>query len=289
MKKVNEESKFAAAFLTPMASLCLTIFRRSFRLSFLFCFRCLCWWRFLSLRALAFIISPKKRPFGKRKVFPIPRETISLAIYFLPSCFWRLFVFWTFTLSIRCPFAWWIISKICVILTGQGSIPWLIIFNHRGMKALLTKLPRNWTWTPSRESLSCAHAYDLNLETGMGNYFDGFSGFFRRNNDEDSSKRNPLKCFLEIGQNSWFQFMHLDFGGNNKWTDSSFVLIDGEFAPFQPKISFRSLPRINFGWLLNKNIPLDIGQRTTSTGILIFAADSQVELFYHSAKMSGLK
>ena len=81
--------------------------------------------------------------------------------------------------------------------------------------------------------------------------------------------------------------MSLDFGENNRWTESSFVLIDGEFAAFQPRIDFYSLRRINFGWMVSQNISLNFGQRTSSTGILIFAADSEVELFYHSVEIKG--
>ena len=142
---------------------------------------------------------------------------------------------------------------------------------------------------PYRESLSCAHTHNLNITTGMGNYFDGFAGFFRRNGDEESIKSNPMKCFLDIGRNSWFQFMLLDFGENKKWTESSFVLIDGEFAPFQPQLKFVSLPRLSFGWLLDRNISLNLGQHPTTTGILVFAADSKVQLFYHSAEITGLE
>lgn len=142
---------------------------------------------------------------------------------------------------------------------------------------------------PYRESLSCAHIHNLNVTTGMGNYFDGYAGFFRRNRDEGLIESNVLKCFLDIGRNSSFQFISLDFGQNRKWTESSFVLIDGEFAPFQPNISFSSLPRINFGWLLDQKIPVSLGQGTTSTGILIFAADSKVELFYRNYRIRGLK
>ena len=83
--------------------------------------------------------------------------------------------------------------------------------------------------------------------------------------------------------------MSLDFGENDKWTESSFVLIDGEFAPFQPRRKFQSLPRINFGWLLNQNIPLNLCQMTTSTGILVFSSDSEVQLFYNSPEITGLK
>ena len=142
---------------------------------------------------------------------------------------------------------------------------------------------------PYRESLSCANTYNLNSTTGFGHYFSGYAGFFRRNRDKESNNRNPLKCFLDIGRDSWFQFMSLDFGENNKWTESSFVLIDGVLADFQPRRLFAAFPTLTFGWLLDHTIPVNFGQRTTSTGILIFAADSEVQLFYHSAKMSGKK
>ena len=140
-----------------------------------------------------------------------------------------------------------------------------------------------------KESVSCTQTHNLSVKTGNGHYFDGFAGFFQRNRDKDSTKSNPLKCFLDIGRNSWFRFMTLDFGEHNGWTESSFVLIDGEFAPFQPRLDFKSLPRINFAWLLNQNISRNLGQRTTSTGVLIFAADSEFQLFYHSAEMTGLE
>ena len=99
---------------------------------------------------------------------------------------------------------------------------------------------------------------------------------------------NPMKCFLDIGRDSLFQFMLLDFGTNKKWTESSFVLLDGEFAPFQPQLKFESLPRINFDWLL-RNVSLNLDQISSSTGILVFAADSEVQLFYHNAVMIGLE
>ncbi len=104
--------------------------------------------------------------------------------------------------------------------------------------------------------------------------------------------KDGLKCFLHIRRGSWFQFMSLDFGGNKRWNESSFVLVDGDFAPFQPRLSFGSLPRINFGWLskwlMKQNITLNLGGRTTSTGIFVFAADSEVQLYYHNAVMTGL-
>ena len=139
---------------------------------------------------------------------------------------------------------------------------------------------------PYRESLSCAHTQNLNVKTQMGHFFDGFAGFFRSNLEKDSTKRYPLKCFLDIKRDSWFQFISLNFGKNRRWTESSFVLIDGELAPFQPPRFFNSLPDINFGWLLNqvKSLPFYLGKRTTSTGILVFAADSEVQLFYHTDK-----
>ena len=141
---------------------------------------------------------------------------------------------------------------------------------------------------PYRESLSCANTHNFNTTTGMGHYFDGFAGFFRRNRGEGSTNSNPLKCFLDIGRDSWFQFISLDFGENKGLTESNFVLIDGEFASFQQNTSFEDLPRTNFGWLIN-NLSLDFGQQTSSTGIFVFAADSEVQLYYHSLKMMGLE
>ena len=165
----------------------------------------------------------------------------------------------------------------------------LLNFHSFNPKSFCLMNPLEKMCDPYRESLSCAHTNNLNMETEMGNYFDGYAGFFRRKPDEGLSETNPLKCFLDIGRNSSFQFLSLDFGKNNRWTESSFVLIDGELAPFQPNTSFKSLPRINFAWLLNQNIPINLGQGTTSTGILVFAADSNVELFYHNARMTGME
>ena len=100
--------------------------------------------------------------------------------------------------------------------------------------------------------------------------------------------KEGLKCFLEIAPGSWFQFMSLDFGKNTRWTESSFVLIDGKFAPYQPPLLFGSLPTINFAWLANQNIAFNLGQIRTFTGIFIFAADSEVELYYRYPEMNGL-
>ena len=162
----------------------------------------------------------------------------------------------------------------------------LLNFHFFNPKSFCLMNPLENMCKPHRESLSCARTNNLNLTTGMGNYFDGFAGFFRRNHSKEGK---PLFCFLDIGRGSWFQFMALDFGKNRKWTESSFVLVDGEFAPFQPRLYFRSLPRINFGWLLEKNLHVNLVQKTTATGILIFAADSEVNLFYHASEMTGLK
>ena len=81
--------------------------------------------------------------------------------------------------------------------------------------------------------------------------------------------------------------MFLDFGNNKKWTDSSFVLLDGDFAPFQPRLSFQSLPQVNFGWLKRQNVSLDLGKNRALSGILVFAADSEVQLYYHLAEITG--
>ena len=141
---------------------------------------------------------------------------------------------------------------------------------------------------PHREALSCAQQHNLNVTSEVEHYFAGYAGFFHTNSAEESRRRKTLKCFLDIGRNSWFHFMSLDFGKNRRWTESSFVLIDGEFAPFQPTRLFNALPSINFGWLLDHQIPTEFGEKTTSTGILVFAADSHVQLFYRAAKMTGL-
>ena len=144
-----------------------------------------------------------------------------------------------------------------------------------------------------REELSCAHTHKLNVTTQMGrypigHYFGGYAGFFRRKRDVDSSKNKPMKCFLDIGRYSLFQLMSLNFGPNKRWTESNFVLIDDGFAPFQPPRTFQSLPSINFAWLLKHTFNPYLGQTITSTGIFVFAADSDVHLFYHDAEMSGL-
>ena len=121
-----------------------------------------------------------------------------------------------------------------------------------------------------REGLTCASAYPLNVKTELGTYFDGYSGFFKRIN-----VGNPVKCFLDLGQNSLFQFMWFNFGTNTKWTESSFVLLDGELAPFQPKMDFFSIPRINCAWLE------DLRESFSSHGIFIFNVASEIDLYYH--------
>ena len=140
---------------------------------------------------------------------------------------------------------------------------------------------------PYRKKLSCAENHILNRTTEKGNYFDGYAGFFRKTSDRELSANNPLKCFLNIGRDSWYQFAFLDYGKNKKWTESSFVLIDGQFAAFQPRLDFTSLPSMTFGWLTNQNISVDLSKRNTSTGIFIFNADSEVELYYNNAQLTG--
>ena len=54
-----------------------------------------------------------------------------------------------------------------------------------------------------------------------------------------SSKLAKAKyCFLDIGPESYFRLMSLDFGMEKGWTESNFVLIDGNLADFQPRSQF---------------------------------------------------
>ena len=96
-----------------------------------------------------------------------------------------------------------------------------------------------------------------------------------------------LRCFLDIGAGSNFQFMSLDFGSENGWSDSNFVLIDGELAPFQPEMDFNSIPSVNFHWLTDQTITFD-RRKTSSRGIIVFNSASNVDLFYHDPAIKGL-
>ena len=82
--------------------------------------------------------------------------------------------------------------------------------------------------------------------------------------------------------------MWLNYGNEDTWTANNFVLIDGEFAQSQPKANFRSISSINFKWLTDKNITLNVPKTTTSSGLFIFNSASDVELYYHDAEIKGL-
>ena len=92
---------------------------------------------------------------------------------------------------------------------------------------------------------------------------------------------------MDIGAGSYFRFMSLDFGSENGWSDSNFVLIDGELAPFQPEMDFNSIPSLNFHWLTNRSITFDRRQ-TLSRGIIVFNSASNVDLVYHDPAIKGL-
>ncbi len=83
--------------------------------------------------------------------------------------------------------------------------------------------------------------------------------------------------------------MKLSFGGkNNQWTSSNFVLLDGQMVDYQHNTSFFSDPSVNFKWLVDKYIPVNLGRKTTSSGIFVFNADSEVELYFNCAEIPGL-
>ena len=92
---------------------------------------------------------------------------------------------------------------------------------------------------------------------------------------------------MDIGAGSYFRFMSLDFGSENGWSESNFVLIDGELAPFQPKMDFNSIPSLNFEWLTNQTITFD-RRKTSSRGIIVFNSASNVDLLYHDYAIKGL-
>ena len=83
--------------------------------------------------------------------------------------------------------------------------------------------------------------------------------------------------------------MSLDFGTEKGWTESNFVLIDGEEADFQPNSAFDSIPSVNFHWLASENVALNLPKTTTTTGLLIFNSASNVNLYFHDEKIKGLK
>ena len=81
--------------------------------------------------------------------------------------------------------------------------------------------------------------------------------------------------------------MLLDFGNKNGWSASNFVLIDGKFAPFQPKSNFNSIPSVNLQWLSDKDITLNLPKTTTSSGLFVFNSASVVELYYNNDEIKG--
>ena len=83
--------------------------------------------------------------------------------------------------------------------------------------------------------------------------------------------------------------MSLTFGKSNSWTSSNFVLLDGEMAQYQNKISFHSVPSVIFGWLIDRLEIVNLGHGTSSTGILIVNSDSDVELYYNYREIPGSK
>ena len=80
--------------------------------------------------------------------------------------------------------------------------------------------------------------------------------------------------------------MSLDFGSENGWSDSNFVLIDGELAPFQPEMDVSS-PSLSFHWLTVQTIRFD-RRKTSSRGIIVFNSASNVDLFYQDPAIKGL-
>ena len=55
----------------------------------------------------------------------------------------------------------------------------LLNFNTFNRESFCLMNPLEMMCDPYRESLSCHHTNNFNIETEMGNYFDGFAGFFR--------------------------------------------------------------------------------------------------------------
>ena len=80
--------------------------------------------------------------------------------------------------------------------------------------------------------------------------------------------------------------MSLDFGNENGWSANKFVLIDGDFAPFQPLSHFDSLPSITFKWLFDE-LSLYPSSTLASSGLIIFNSASDVDLFYHDNEITG--
>ena len=82
--------------------------------------------------------------------------------------------------------------------------------------------------------------------------------------------------------------MSLDFGNKKSWSESNFVLIDGEKADFQPNVLFDSIPSVNFHWLASKNVGLNLPKTNTTTGLCIFSSASNVNLYFHDEQIKGL-
>ena len=83
--------------------------------------------------------------------------------------------------------------------------------------------------------------------------------------------------------------MSLDFGTEKRWTESKFVLIDGEKADFQPNVAFHSIPSVNFHWLASENVVLNLPKIKTTTGLFIFNSASNVNLYFNDEEINGLK
>ena len=86
--------------------------------------------------------------------------------------------------------------------------------------------------------------------------------------------------------------MSLDFGTERGWSESNFVLVDGEDADFQPITPFDSISSVNFHWLqpwlISQNATLNIPKQHTTTGLLIFHSESYVNLYFHEKVIKGL-
>ena len=123
--------------------------------------------------------------------------------------------------------------------------------------------PRETMCQPHREALNCKTNYMFVLANGLGHFSAEYAGMFK-------TQKNKKQCFLDIGQGHYFKIMSLDFGNDRQWSESNFVLIDGELAPFQPQSNFDSIPSVNFKWLSDQNITLSLLKRITTTGFVYF-------------------
>ena len=129
---------------------------------------------------------------------------------------------------------------------------------------------------------SCASRYPT--DNTVMNYFDGYAGFFIKPGDAKNGS-----CFFDLGANSTLKFTHLDFGSGESWSESNFVLIDGEFAAFRPKTDFNSDPTMIFNWII-KELDLDIfsEMRKIRTGLVIMnSPSSNIQLYYNHEEMKG--